>query len=312
MQRIVTVGSINADSYLRIARLPRPGETLAGRDPALRPGGKGANQAACVARLGVASRFVGQVGDDGAGAMLRDALVEAGVEVDRLATVAGPSGQALILLQDDGENSIILVGGANQAWAGFPETCLDGAAAVLLQREIPEAINLAAVQAAQARDIPVILDVGGAEGGLPDALLAGISVLSPNETELARLTGLPTETEEQILAAAATLTARGVGTVLIKLGSRGSLLVEDDRVWRQGIFAADVADTTGAGDCFTASYAVALVEGRAPQDRLRFAAAAAAICVSRLGAMPSMPDRPAVEALLGYDRLGQGGAGRPA
>lgn len=312
MPSIVTVGSINADSYLRIPRLPRPGETLAGRDPALRPGGKGANQAACVARLGMASRFVGQVGDDAAGAMLRGALAEAGVEVDRLATVAGPSGQALILLQDDGENSIILVGGANQAWSGFPAATLDGAAAVLLQREIPEAVNLAAVRAAQDRGIPVVLDAGGAEGPLPDDLLARITVLSPNETELERLTGLPTETEAQILAAAASLTERGVGTVLIKLGSRGSLLLEGGRTWRQGVFAADVVDTTGAGDCFTASYAVALVEGCAPQERLRFASAAAAICVSQLGAMPAMPDRAAVEALLGYDRRGQGGAGNRA
>src|SRR5690606_37451760 len=140
----------------------------------------------------------------------------------------------------------------------------------------PEAVNLAAAQAARAQGIPVVLDAGGAEGPLPDDLLACITVLSPNETELERLTGLSTDTEDQILGAAAALTGRGVGTVLVKLGSRGSLLVDGGRTWRQGVFAADVVDTTGAGDCFTASYAVALVEGRPPQDRLHFASAAAA------------------------------------
>jgi ribokinase len=295
---IVTVGSINADLYVVIERLPLPGETLPGRDAAVRPGGKGANQAAAVARLGRASRFIGQVGEDAFAPDLRRALSTAGVDVSALASVPGATGQALILLQRGGENSIILVGGANQAWPASPQVPLAGAAAVLLQREIPEAVNLAVARAAVALGVPVVLDCGGSDAPLPDELLRHIAVLSPNETELARLTG-----DDDIERSARTLLARGVGAVLVKLGSHGSLLIERDRApLRQGVFPVSVVDTTGAGDCFTAAYAVALVEGRQPAERLRFAAAAAALCVTRLGAMPAMPTRAEVDALLAAGR----------
>ncbi len=303
---ITVVGSINADLYLRLARLPQPGETIPGRDATVRPGGKGANQAAAAARLGAAVHFVGQVGDDTHAAQLRAALTTAGVQTALLTSVPGPSGQAMILLQDDGENAIILVGGANQAWPSLSpaaETTVTCSQAVLLQREIPDAINRRVAAVAHAAGVPVILDAGGADAPLDPAWLAQVAVLSPNETELARLTGRDTSTDAAVLSAAEHLLAQGVGSVLVKLGARGSVLLEAGRApVLGGIFAADVVDTTGAGDCFTAAYAVALVEGRAPLERLRFAAAAAAVCIAGLGAMPSMPDRAQVEAVLGYDR----------
>lgn len=300
------VGSINADLYLRLARLPQPGETIPGRDAAMRPGGKGANQAAAAARLGAEVRFVGQVGNDSYAAQLRAALADCAVDTALLAGVSGPSGQAMILLQDDGENAIILVGGANQAWTGLSsaaETAIRGSQAVLLQREIPDAINRTAAAVAHAAGVPVVLDAGGSDAPLDPGWLAQVAVLSPNETELARLTGVDTSTDAMVLTAAQGLLAQGVGSVLVKLGARGSVLLEPGQSpVTFGVFAADVVDTTGAGDCFTAAYSVALVEGRAPLERLRFAAAAAALCISRIGAMPAMPERAAVEALLGYDR----------
>jgi ribokinase len=170
---------------------------------------------------------------------------------------------------------------------------------VLLQREISEDINLAAAKAAHAAGVPVVLDGGGADAPLPAAILPLISVLSPNETELARLTGMPTGSDAEVLLAAKTMQAKGVGTVLVKLGARGSLLVPKvGEPLRQSVFPVSVVDTTGAGDCFTAAYAVAMSEGLPESQRLRFAAAAAAICVTGLGAMPSMPDRRSVERLL--------------
>lgn len=298
---LLVLGSVNADLYVAIERLPLRGETITGRDTAFRPGGKGANQAAAASRLGMATWFVGQVGSDGYAEPLRVALAQSGVHLDLLQGVPGESGQAFILLQEGGENSIIIVSGANHAWreptaetfARIPQS-----GALLLQREVPEAVNRAAARAAAVAKVPVVLDAGGADAPLPDDLLPLIAVLSPNETELARLTGRPTGSEDQVLSAARALQARGVGTVLVKLGGRGSLLVpRQGAPIRQDIFPVPVVDTTGAGDCFTAAYVVALLEGHGEAERLRFASAAAAVCVQRLGAMPSMPTRSEVDAM---------------
>ena len=299
---LLVLGSINADLYVEIERLPLPGETLPGQNAAVRPGGKGANQAAAAARLGADTWCIGQVGSDAYAPTMTAALRGNGVRTELLTTVAGETGQAFILLQQGGENSIIIVGGANQRWNGISSPaleCIRSAAALLLQREIPESINLAAAQAAHAAGVPVVFDCGGADAPLPADILPLIAVLSPNETELARLTGMPTNSDAEVLRAAKAMQAKGVGTVLVKLGARGSLLVpKTGEPLRQSIFPVSVVDTTGAGDCFTAAYAVAMSEGLPETQRLRFAAAAAAICVTGLGAMPSMPERLAVERLL--------------
>ena len=299
---LLVLGSVNADLYVALERLPARGETVSGRDTAVRPGGKGANQAAAAARLGIATWFAGQVGNDAYAHPLRAALAEAGVNLDLLGEAPGETGQAFILLLADGENAIVAVPGANRAWSDLPSAVrarLPGCGALLLQREVPEAINLTAARVAVAAGVPVVLDAGGADDPLPAELLPLLTVLSPNETELARLTRLPTGSDAEVLTAARALQARGVGTVLVKLGGRGSLLVpRAGEPIRQGIVPVPVVDTTGAGDCFTAAYTVALLEGQPEAERLRFATAAAALCVQRLGAMPSMPTRAEVEALL--------------
>jgi ribokinase len=298
-RHLLVVGSANADLYVEIERLPRPGETLPGGNAAVRPGGKGANQAAAAARLGLPTRFAGRFGSDAFAAPLRTALAATGADLSPSRDVPGPTGQAFILLQQGGENSIVLVGGANRAWEATPRFDLAGAGALLLQREIPEAVNRVAVASARAAGVPVVLDCGGDDTPLPADLLPLIDVVSPNESELARLTGLPTEDDEQVLAAARWLQARGVGTVLVKLGSRGCLLVpRTGDPLRQPAFKVEAIDTTGAGDCFTGAYTVGLVEGLPETQRLRLACAAAALCVQGLGAMPSMPTRAATEAFL--------------
>lgn len=298
-RHLLVVGSANADLYVEIERLPLPGETLPGDRAAVRPGGKGANQAAAAARLGLPTRFAGRFGSDAFAAPLRAALATAGVDLGPSRDLPGPTGQAFILLQKGGENSIVLVGGANRAWETRPSFELAGAGALLLQREIPEAVNLAAAQAARAAGVPVVLDCGGDDAPLPADLLPLLDVVSPNESELARLTSLPTGDDAEVLTAARALQARGVGTVLVKLGSRGCLLVPArGEPLRQAAFRVPVVDTTGAGDCFTGAYTVGLVEGLAEPLRLRLACAAAALCVQGLGAMPSMPTRAAVDAFL--------------
>ena len=300
---LLVIGSINADLYIEVESLPRPGETIAGSDCAVRPGGKGANQAAAAARLGFPTRFAGRLGSDAFAPALRSELRATGADDALLAEVPGPTGQAYILLQRGGNNSIIVAPEANATWQGLDadlEAAIQRAGALLLQREIPEAVNVAAAQLAHAAGLPVVLDAGGcADCPLPAALLPCLTVCSPNETELSRLTGMPTEDGDQVIAAARALQKQGVAIVLVKLGARGCLLVRaDGSTLAQSVFRVPVVDTTGAGDCFTAAYTVALLERMPEADRLRFACAAAAVCVQRKGAMSSMPTRLELQELL--------------
>jgi ribokinase len=230
-----------------------------------------------------------------------------GCSVAGVANVPGPTGEALILLQTGGENSIILAPGANHVWPedeAFYQDSLRGlgrSCGVLLQCEVPQRVNRAAVAAARAAGVPVVLDAGGSAEPLSDELLSGVAVLSPNESELARLTGLPTATDAEVLDAARTMHRRGVDLVLVKLGARGALAVpQHGQPIHQPAFAVPVVDTTGAGDCFTAAFAVGMASGMALAGRLRFAAAAAALCVQAAGALPAMPDRAMVQAFLDH------------
>ncbi|GLT57843.1 hypothetical protein SLA2020_307870 [Shorea laevis] len=303
---LVVVGSANADIYVEIDRLPREGETISAKNGQTLAGGKGANQAACGGRLSYPTYFVGQVGEDANGKLITEALKGGGVRLDYLKNVTGaPTGHAVVMLQSDGQNSIIIVGGANMnCW---PERLSDedlevvkNAGAILLQREIPDSVNIQVAKAARSAGVPVILDAGGMDAPIPQELLDFVDILSPNETELGRLTGMPTESFEQISQAVAKCHKLGVKQVLVKLGEKGSaLLVEGEKPIIQPIVRAErVLDTTGAGDTFTASFAVALVEGKSREQCLRFAAAAASLCVQVKGAIPSMPDRNSVLNLL--------------
>ncbi|BBM98165.1 ribokinase [Marchantia polymorpha subsp. ruderalis] len=307
---LVVVGSANADIYVEIDRLPKEGETLAANNGQTLPGGKGANQAACAARLNYPTYFIGQVGKDNFANLIRDSLQSSGVKLDYLGTVAGPTGHAIVMLQPGGNNSIIIVGGANVSWPRLDggisrlnekaQQLIRRAGAVILQREVPDSLNIEVAKIAKVSNVPVVLDAGGIDSPMPPELLKNVTIFSPNETELARLTGMPTDTTEEVLAAAAKVQLLGVQQVLVKLGEKGSILVNKDEppIVQPAIMAPYVVDTTGAGDTFTAAYTVALIEKQPPAEALRFAAAAASICVRTKGAIPSMPDRRAVSQLL--------------
>ncbi|KAL0694695.1 hypothetical protein Bca4012_061875 [Brassica carinata] len=291
---LVVVGSANADIYVEIDRLPKEGETISAKTGQTLAGGKGANQAACGAKLSYPTYFVGRLGEDAHGKLVAGALGDGGggsggcgVRLDYVKSVKGePTGHAVVMLQSDGQNSIIIVGGANMR--GWPEEMSDdeleivrSAGVVLLQREIPDSINVQVAKAVKKAGVPVILDVGGMDTPIPSELFDSIDILSPNETELSRLTGMPTETFEQISQAVSKCHKLGVKKVLVKLGSKGSaLFIEGEEPIQQSIMpAAQVVDTTGAGDTFTAAFAVAMVEGKSHEECLRFAAAAASLCV---------------------------------
>jgi ribokinase len=279
---------------------------------------QGANQAAAAAKLGYPTSFVGQVGNDAYAGMLRSSLINCNVNTSMLSTVDQPSGTALVLLQPKGENSIIIVGGANtsEEWQISDQVtqAIQTSGAVLLQREIPDVVNVIFAKLASSAKVPVVLDAGGVETPLGHDLLANLTILSPNETELARLTGLPTKTESQVQAAAEALVHQGVDKVLVKMGSKGSLLVDIyGNVARQrAVPVLSVVDTTGAGDCFTGAFAVGMLEGKSDGEAMQFAATAAALCIQRHGAIPSMPTREEVDKEMNKrDGSGSGnGSGR--
>eukprot|EP00898_Chlorokybus_atmophyticus_P001912 jgi/Chlat1/2721/Chrsp182S02886 len=306
---LVVVGSLNADLYIEIHRMPRPGETLPSRGGEMRAGGKGANQAAAAGKLGWPTYMIGQVGSDTYGDFLRESLTSAEVGLSHVASVDGATGLAVILLQAGGENSILLVGGANQAWeAVSPSTheLLSNAGVVLLQMEIPESVNISSAQIARAAGAEVVLDAGGSDEPPSQELLRLVTILSPNETELSRLTGRNVDSAKDAVEAAKLLLQYedNLQQVLVKLGSKGSLLVRRDEgggvtvLQQEAVKVQRVVDTTGAGDCFTAAYAVALLQGKSPQEALQFASVAAALCIQQLGAMPSLPWRHEVDKQL--------------
>lgn len=307
-KQIVVIGSLNADLVVRLPRFARPGETLAGESFAQFPGGKGGNQACAAARLGGPARIamLGRVGADAHGAWLRSHLAAAGVDVTGVrAAPEAPTGVALIAIDAAGENQIVIVGGANAAFtpAALKEgdESLHGADFVLLQLEIPLETVYEAAQAGRRAGATIILDPAPARP-LPDDLLAACDWLTPNEPELAALTGLAVEQPIDPAAAAdgaRRLCARGARNVIVKMGERGALLVSGGEIRHVPAVRVTAVDTTAAGDCFNAAFAVALAEGRSPFEAARFAAAAGAVSVTRPGAGPSMPTRDEVLALLG-------------
>lgn len=285
---IVVAGSINMDLVGRVPRIPGPGETLLGSTFSVEPGGKGANQAVGAARLGAPVAMVGRVGDDDFGRRLRDGLAADGIDVAGVATdPLAATGVALITVADDAENSIVVLPGANASVsaAAVADVLLDAATVVLLQLEVPLETVVAIAVRARARGVKVVLNPAPAQP-LPDELLASVDWLTPNESEATALTGAPDPVD-----AAAALRARGVGDVVVTLGSQGICHVGGAGVTRMPAVATTAVDTVGAGDAFNAGLAVGLHEGRSPADALSLAMAAAGVQVSRPGAQRAMPRR---------------------
>ncbi|MEU3020124.1 ribokinase [Nocardiopsis sp. NPDC007018] len=293
--RVAVLGSVNMDLVAYVDTVPNGGETVTGTDFRQVPGGKGANQAVAAARAGAEVAFLGAVGDDSFGEELRANLVAAGIDVSGLRTVPGVSGVAHIVVDGRGGNRIVVVPGAN-AEAGAVEGDRErvaGAAALLLQLELPMEAVEAGARLGRSVGVPVYLTPAPARE-LPDGLLADVDVLVPNQHEAAAITG---HTEPR--AALAALLER-VPEVLLTLGEDGSLYgrrgAEPVHVPARRV---EAVDTTAAGDTFCGSFAVARAEGRSPREAMEFAAAAAAISVGRHGASSSMASRVEVEALLG-------------
>lgn len=301
---ILVVGSINMDLVVVADRRPAPGETLFGSTFRTIAGGKGANQAVAAARLGGATAMAGRLGDDLFGDSLAQSLRQEGIDTSLVVRGAGEtSGVAVITVDKSGENDIIVVSGANVGWTE-PEiqaavAALQGRGTLLLQLEIPLPVVIRLAQAARAAGVRVVLDPAPpAAEPLPAELLANVDLLVPNEHEAAALTGIRIETADDARQAATVLREAGVRAAIVKLGARGVVLQTAEGTEYIPGFKVQAVDSTAAGDTFAGALAVALEEGKQLHEAIRFAQAAAALSVTRLGAQSSIPARSEVDAFL--------------
>jgi ribokinase len=303
MKHIVVLGSLNIDLVVAVDRMPRPGETLNGGDLALFEGGKGANQACAVGRLGGRVTMIGQTGADVFGTRLSGALRAAGVDTSGIGTADRPTGSASIYVQPDGENTIVISPGANAALT--PEVARERLRAaapyelLLAQLESPMASIVAAFEEAKRAGAVTILDPAPVRP-LPAELIPLIDFLTPNQSEAAALlhASWTIGNFEDARAAAESLLGAGYRAVVLKLGELGCYIASSETRAAVKGFKVRAVDTTGAGDTFNGAFAVALAEGASLEEAGRFANAAAAISVTRPGAQNSVPARAEVEALL--------------
>ena len=298
--RILVVGSANIDLVAHVPRCPKEGESLIGSAFRTVCGGKGANQAVAAARLGARTWFAGCVGDDAFGAMERESLTEAGVDVAYLTThPSEPTGTALICVAETGQNSIVVIPSAN---AGFSPGDVDALTplfdqldAVVLQLEIPLETVEAALDLARKRGVLSVLDAGPAQR-VPEVIVRKADVVSPNETEAEAMTGVQVRTVADAKEAAARILDLGAREAVMKLGERGSLY-QGRECFYEPAFRVHPVDTTAAGDAFTAALAVGW-KTMSRREAIRFANAVGALATTVAGAQPSMPTREAVNTFM--------------
>jgi ribokinase len=290
--RVTVVGSINMDLVVSTERLPSPGETILGTDFQRFGGGKGANQALAAARMGAAVTLIGKVGTDEPGRALVGELLRAGVEISRIGRAEGPTGTAVITVDGHGTNTIVVVPAANATLT--PEDVeaardvIAGSDAVLMQLEVPIETVIAAAAIARAAGVTVFLNPSPVQP-LPDELLDGLSYLVVNETELSALTDGAGE--------ASRLLSKGVERIILTLGERGARVIDADGSQEVRPFRVPSVDSTAAGDAFLGALAATLSE-RGLEAALETASAAGALATTRMGAQPSLPTRPEVDAFV--------------
>lgn len=293
---VVVVGSLNMDLIVRAPRLPVGGETLAGHGFFTAAGGKGANQAVAAARLGARVAMVGCVGDDAYGSELCDGLQAEGIDCRGVDVVADvPTGIASILVDDAGQNAIVIVAGGNGEMSPERverhEALLANAEVVIAQLEVPAATVEATLSHAHALGRTVILNPAPAVGPLPAHWYGLVDYLIPNESEAALLTGLPVDSPETALRAAHRLLEAGARHVLITLGRQGVLYADATRHLHVPVTPVVAVDTTAAGDTFVGGFAAGLAEGMRLEAAIALGQQAAALAVTRPGAQPSIPHR---------------------
>jgi len=303
MPKIAVIGSIITDLAIQTSRVPMVGENLPAESLQIGPGGKGANAAVAVARAGAEAMLIGCIGDDEFGRMEMAHLNQEGVDLSGVTIhPEAATGAAIIMIDVEGENTILVVNGANDHLSkdavvnilNSHRNSLDG---ILVNFEIPETVVAAAVQAGVDFRIPVIVDAGPPRAYAPQTW-ANCTILSPNALEAATLAGHPVEDETNVEFVAHELLAAGPQAVVLKLGSRGAMILSEEHEAILSAFPVDVVDTTGAGDAFSGTLSVAVADGLSLEDAVWRANAAGALTVTRLGTMTVMPTRQEVDAFL--------------
>ncbi len=298
-QQILVVGSSNTDMVIKAAHLPRPGETILGGTFFMNPGGKGANQAVAIARLGGPVTFICKTGSDIFGHQSQQLFEEEGINTSYVFSDSeNPSGVALITVDEKAENCIVVASGANAnllpSDLAKAEEAIEQADLVLMQLEVPMETVRFVANIAWQKGKKVILNPAPAHP-LPADLLRHLYLITPNETEAEMITGVKITDETSAGEAARVLAGMGVQHVIITLGSKGALIYSDGKAEMVPALKVEAVDTTAAGDVFNGALTVALSEGRSLKEAARFACKASAISVTRVGAQSSAPYRNEVD-----------------
>ena len=299
MPDILVVGSLNADLVVRTPRFPQPGETISGEDLQVIPGGKGSNQAVAAARHGSGVSMLGRVGKDNFGDYLLENLKTNKVNAQLVQRDDASTGTAIIIVDSNGQNSIVLSAGANGkvSSADVDAASFSDYKLLLLQLEIPISTVLSAARRARESGLRVILNPAPAKQ-LPEELLALADFLIPNETELNLLTGLPVNDLNSAEQAARSLLEQGVKNVIVTLGSKGALIVTNEQVSPIDSFRVEVVDTTAAGDAFIGGFATALLQDQSLEEAVQYGCASGALATTKFGAQPSLPTKDEVEKFI--------------
>ncbi len=300
--KIAVVGSSNMDLVVKSKRIPAVGETILGEDFIMVPGGKGANQAVAAAKLGAEVFFIAKLGDDIFGAQSLDNFKKEGVNTKYvIQTKDAPSGVALIMVDDAGNNVIVVAPGANQKLSPDDvkeaESSIASSGALVAQLEVPLRTVEFAGQLANSSNVPFILDPAPAQKLSPE-LLKRIDVLTPNETEAQILTGIEVTDEKSADAAAKNLLGCGVKAVILTMGTKGFLLASNSRMEFVPAIKVNAVDATAAGDAFTGSLAFGLAQGQTLFDAASLANYVAALSVTKMGAQSSMPTMETVKNFM--------------
>lgn len=301
--KVLVVGSLNMDAVIEMEQMPLTGETILGKKLTFIPGGKGANQACAAGKLGEDTLMLGSVGMDEHGDTQKEVLQEAKVNVNSLKrSEEENTGMAFIYVDKDANNSIVVIQGANKTcsvdYLKQEDEKFKECEIILLQMEIPAESVYYTIKRGKELGKTIILNPAPAPEGLPDDIWPMIDYITPNETEVMKLSNTECETQEEIEKAAKELLKKGVKNVLVTLGGEGSMLVTSENTTVYPSRKVKAVDTTAAGDCFNGAFAVALSEGKSVGDAILFANAASSIAVTRKGAQTAIPDRSETECAL--------------